>query len=79
MVFIGKYSITPAEVLTSWLVASVIFNVLAVCFRTTLRGFLGGAGMLASRLVGLSSMNGTLGKPGRLNVDRSWNRSWSVS
>jgi hypothetical protein len=24
-------------------------------------------------------MRGTLGSPGRLNLDRNWNRSWSVS
>jgi hypothetical protein len=43
--------------------------------RATLRGLLGGAGKLASKLVGGSSMSGTLGSPGRLNLDRSWNRS----
>jgi hypothetical protein len=39
--------------------------------RATLRGFIGGAGRLASRLVGGSSIRGTLGSPGRLNLDRS--------
>jgi hypothetical protein len=43
--------------------------------HATLRGFLGGAGKLASKLVGGSWMRGTLGSPGRLNLDRSWNRS----
>jgi hypothetical protein len=38
--------------LTSWDVVSVIFNFLATRLRATLRVFLGGAGKLASRLVG---------------------------
>jgi hypothetical protein len=38
--------------LTSWDVVSVTFNFLATCLRATLRGLLGGAGKLASRLVG---------------------------
>jgi hypothetical protein len=38
--------------LTSWDVVSVTFNFLATRLRATLRGFLGGAGKLASRLVG---------------------------
>jgi hypothetical protein len=38
--------------LTSWNVVSVTFNFLATHLRDTLRGFLGGAGKLASRLVG---------------------------
>jgi hypothetical protein len=38
--------------LTSWDVVSVTFNFLATHLRATLRGLLGGAGRLASRLVG---------------------------
>jgi hypothetical protein len=38
--------------LTSWDVVSVTFNFLATRLRATLCGFLGGAGRLASRLVG---------------------------
>jgi hypothetical protein len=38
--------------LTSWDVVSVTFNLLVTRFQTTLRGLLGGAGRLASRLVG---------------------------
>jgi hypothetical protein len=38
--------------LTSWDVVSVTFNFLATRLRATLRGLLGGAGKLASRLVG---------------------------
>jgi hypothetical protein len=37
---------------TSWDVVSVTFNFLATRLRATLRGFLSGAGKLASRLVG---------------------------
>jgi hypothetical protein len=38
--------------LTSWEVVSVTFNFLATRLQATLRGFFGGAGRLASRLVG---------------------------
>jgi hypothetical protein len=38
--------------LTSWDVVSMTFNFLATRLRATLRGFLGGAGRLASRLAG---------------------------
>jgi hypothetical protein len=38
--------------LTSWDVVSMTFNFLATHLRATLHGFLGGAGKLASRLVG---------------------------
>jgi hypothetical protein len=75
----NKYSTTLLEEFTSWDVVSVTFNFLATRLRTTLRGLLGGAGRLASRLVDGSSMRGTLGSPGLLNLDRSWNRSCSVS
>jgi hypothetical protein len=61
--------------LTSWDVVSVTLSFLAMRLRATLRGFLGGAGKLASKLVGGSRTRGTLGSPGRLNLDRSWNRS----
>jgi hypothetical protein len=71
IVLTGKYSTTLLAVHTSWLVDSVIFNFLAARFRATLRGLHGGAGMLASRLAGFSTMRGTLGRPGRLNLDRS--------
>jgi hypothetical protein len=37
----------------------------------TLCGLLGGAGMVASRLASFSTMSGMLGRPGRLNIDRS--------
>jgi hypothetical protein len=67
----NKYSTTLLEELTSWDVVSVTFNFLATRLRATLRGLIGGAGRLASRLVGGSSMRGTLGSPGRLNLDRS--------
>jgi hypothetical protein len=50
---------------------SVTFNILATRLRATLRDFLGGAGRLASRLVGGSLIRGTLGNPGQLNLDRS--------
>jgi hypothetical protein len=49
------------------------FNFLATRLRATLRDLLGGAGRLASKLVRGSWMRGTLGSPGRLNLDRSWN------
>jgi hypothetical protein len=52
-------------------IVSVTFNFLTTRLRTTLRGLLGGAGRLASRLVGGSSMRDTLGSPGWLNLDRS--------
>jgi hypothetical protein len=48
---------------------------LAKRLRATLRGFLGSARKLASKLVGGFWMRGTLDSPGRLNLDRSWNRS----
>jgi hypothetical protein len=67
----GKYLIILLEELTSVLVDSIIFNFFTVHFRTTLHDLLGGAGMLASRLAGLSTMRGILGSPGRLNLDRS--------
>jgi hypothetical protein len=67
----GNYSTILLEELTSWAVDSVIFSFLVACFRATLRGLLGGAGMLASRLAGLSTMRGMLGRPGRLNLDHS--------
>jgi hypothetical protein len=38
--------------LTSWDVVSVTFNFLSTRLRATLRGFLGGAGKLVSRLAG---------------------------
>jgi hypothetical protein len=40
--------------ITSWDVVSETFNFLATRLRATLRGFLGGAGRLASRLAGRS-------------------------
>jgi hypothetical protein len=40
---------------------SVIFNFFTACFLTMLRGFLGGTGILASRLVGFSTMTGMFG------------------
>jgi hypothetical protein len=59
-----KYSTTLLEGLTSWDVVSVTFNFLATRLRATLRGLLDGAGKLASRLVGGSSMRGMWGSPG---------------
>jgi hypothetical protein len=70
-----KYLTTLLEEFTSWEVVSVTFNFFAMRLRATLRDLLGGAGRLASKLVGGSWMRGTLGSPGRLNLDRSWNRS----
>jgi hypothetical protein len=67
----GKYSTTLLEELTSWVVDFVILGFLAVRFRATLRDLLDSAGRLASRLVGLSTMRGMLGSPGRLNLERS--------
>jgi hypothetical protein len=67
----NKYSTTLLGELTSWDVVSVTFNFLATRLRATLSVFLGDAGRLASRLIGGSSMRGTLGSPGRLNLDRS--------
>jgi hypothetical protein len=66
-----KYSTTLLEELTSWEVVSVTFSFLMTRFHTTLRGLLGGAGRLASKLVGGSSMRGIWGSPGRLNLDHS--------
>jgi hypothetical protein len=65
--------------LTSCDVVSVTFNFLVTRLRATLRGLLGGAGRLASRLVGGSWTRGMCGNPGRPNLDRSWKRSCSVS
>jgi hypothetical protein len=59
------------EELTSWEVVAVTFSFLAMCFCATLRGLLGGAGRLASRLADGSSTRGMLGSPGRLNLDRN--------
>jgi hypothetical protein len=56
-------------------VVSVTFSFLATRLHATLHDLLGGTGKLASKLVGGSWMRGTLGSPGRLNLDRSWNRS----
>jgi hypothetical protein len=66
-----NYSTTLLEELTSWDVVSVTFSFLAMRFRATLRGFLGGARRLASRLLGGSSTRGIWGSLGRLNLDRS--------
>jgi hypothetical protein len=71
IVLIGKYSTTPFAVPTSWLVVLVIFNFLVARFHATLCGLLAGTGTLDSRLAGFSTMSGMLGKPGRLNLDRS--------
>jgi hypothetical protein len=46
-----KYSTTLLEELNSWEVVSVTFSFLAARFRATLRGLLGSAGRLASKLV----------------------------
>jgi hypothetical protein len=67
------------EEFTSWEVVAVIFSFLATRFHATLRGLLGGAGRLASKVVGGSSMRGIWGSPGQLNLDRKFERSWSVS
>jgi hypothetical protein len=69
--FKDKYSTTLLKEFTSWDVVSVTFNFLAIRLRATLRGLLGGAGRLASKLVGGSSMRGILGSLGQLNLDRS--------
>jgi hypothetical protein len=53
-----KYSTTLIEELTSWVVVSVTFSFLAMRFCATLRGFLGSAGRLASKLLGGSSTRG---------------------
>jgi hypothetical protein len=66
-----KYSTTLLEERTSWDVVSITFSFLATRFRATLRGFLGGAGRLASKLVGGSSTRGIWGSPGQLNLDRN--------
>jgi hypothetical protein len=47
----------------------MIFNFLAACFHATLRDFFGGTGMLASRLAGLSTMTGMLGRLRWLNLE----------
>jgi hypothetical protein len=65
----SKYSTTLLEELTSLVVATVTFSFLATRFHATLHGLLGGTGMLASRLADLSTMRGTSGSPGRLNMD----------
>jgi hypothetical protein len=70
-----KYSTTLLEEFTFCDVVSVTFSFLATRLRATLCGLLGGAGKLASKLVGGSWLRGTLGSPGRLNLDRSWNHS----
>jgi hypothetical protein len=67
----NKYSTTLLEEITSWDVVYVTFNFLATHLRATLCGLLGGAGRLASRLVGGSLIRGTLGSPGRLYLDCS--------
>jgi hypothetical protein len=67
----NKYSTTLLKELTSWDVVSVTLSFLATRLWSTLRSFLGGAGKLASKLVGGSWMRGTLGSPGRLNLDRN--------
>jgi hypothetical protein len=66
-----KYSTTLLEKLTSWEVVSVTFSFLATRFHATLRDLRGGAGRLASKLVGGSSTRGTWGSPGQLNLDQS--------
>jgi hypothetical protein len=70
-VLYGKYSTTLLEELTSWAVDLVIFSFLVARFRATLRGLLGSAGRLDSRLACLSTMRGILGSLGRLNLERS--------
>jgi hypothetical protein len=75
----NKYSATLLHELTSWDVVSVTLSFLATRLRATLRGFHGGVGKLASKLVGRSWMRGTLGSPGQLNLDRSWNHSGTLS
>jgi hypothetical protein len=74
-----RYSATLVVLLTSRLVVSEILSFLAVRFCVALHGFLGGTRMLASRLSGFSMMTRIFGIPARLNLDRSWNRSCSVS
>jgi hypothetical protein len=66
-----KYLINLLEELTSWDIVSVTFNFLETRLRATVRSLLRDAGRLASRLVGGSLIRGTLGSPGRLNLDRS--------
>jgi hypothetical protein len=60
----NKYSSSLLEELTSWVVVSITLSFLATRFRATLRSLLGGAGRLASKLVGLSSIRGIWGSPG---------------
>jgi hypothetical protein len=67
----GKYSTTLLEELTSWAVDAVTFRFLVTHFRATLCGLLGGTGMLASKLAGLSTIRGISGSPGRLNLDHN--------
>jgi hypothetical protein len=64
-------STTLLEELTSWEVVSITFSFLATRFHATLRGLLGGAGRLDSKLVGGSSTRGIWGRPGRLNLEHS--------
>jgi hypothetical protein len=66
-----KYSTILLEEHTSGDVDPVTFSFLVTRFRATLRGLRGGAGRLASKLVGRSSTRGTWGSPGRLSLDRS--------
>jgi hypothetical protein len=67
-----QYSTSIVVLLISGLVASDSFNFFTARFRATLRGFLGSAGKLASRLDGFL-MTRMLGVPTRLNLERSWN------
>jgi hypothetical protein len=53
----------------------VTFNFLETHLRATLCGLLGGAGRLASMLVGGSWMSGTMGQSRVAESRRNWNRS----
>jgi hypothetical protein len=66
-----KYSTTLLEELTSWDVVFITFNFLVSRYHSTLRGLLGGAGRLASRLLEGLSTRGIWGSLGRLNLDQS--------
>jgi hypothetical protein len=66
-----KYLTILLDEHTSEEVVSITFSFLATHFRATLRGLLGGAGRLAPKLVGGSSMRGVWGSPCRLNLDLS--------